>query len=282
VPDISEREEKAIADLGGAKAAAGRLALYVNLHRKFAPHKDMAIYFMGRCGRHAVPGLAAVLEDPGRSELHRSAAGALKRIGPEAAAAVPALTRALASGDSEVCADAAETLSLVGQPAWPAAPALRQALTKGTPAVQWRAAAALGAIGPSAASASEELAAWLSSSHADADLRAAAAEALSKVGAPARLAVPALTAALADSSQSVRFAAAVSLAAYGPEAAPAEAALRKLAADGAEAPDVRWAAAEALKRLDNDYGSPQRTRRHAEELMRDSNPLRSSAPSAVK
>ena len=241
----SDVDTATIARLGGPEKAAGRLSLYVNLPERFADDKAAAIYYLGACGRHGARSLARIIDSPKRQDLHRDAAAALKRIGPEAAAAVPTLSRALTHGDYEVRAHAAETLALVGPAAAGAASALIEALDDPDARVRSWSAEALGNGGVRSAGLAGKLAALVGDSQAV--VRASAALALVRVNAEAALAVPVLTKALADNYGSVRFAAAVALAGYGPDAREAETSLRKLLED--EAPDVRWAAGEALKAI---------------------------------
>jgi hypothetical protein len=132
----------------------------------------------------AVPGLVAMLNDP-EPVARNVAAGALTRIGPDAAAAVPALIDLLRTdADTKARARAAGALGKIGLRADDAVPALAGALNDGEPEVRCEAARALGSFGP-----------------------------------VARAAVPGLTAALADGEPAVRQAAARALGQIDPAAA---------------------------------------------------------------
>ena len=83
------------------------------------------------------------LQDPD-VEVRSRAAEALGKIGPEAAAAVPALTTALQDPDVDVRMEAAWALGCIGPEAAAAAPALSNALQD--PVVDVRSEAAVQAL----------------------------------------------------------------------------------------------------------------------------------------
>lgn len=104
---------------------------------------------------------------------------AIRAGGRTAAAALPALIRALVEGDEEGRQFAAQGLGAIGRHAAPAVPELDRALGDPIPGVRYWAATALGSIGPAAASAT----AALESLAADPDtrVRQAAGDALARI-----------------------------------------------------------------------------------------------------
>ena len=141
--------------------------------------------------------IAEALKDADRG-LGGRAAWALQSIGPDAKAAVPALTQALRHDEEEVRLQAAETLGAIGPDAVASVPALTEALGDNDEDVRSAAAGALEAIGPDANAAVPALIEALT----DANLfvRMHATCALRRIGPPAHLAVPALIDALEDPS----------------------------------------------------------------------------------
>ena len=93
--------------------------------------------------------------------LEQAAADALSRIGK---AAVPALARAMKSGDSDGRVKAAKVLARIGPAASPAVAELAEALDDDDPELRKAAARALGQIGPDAAAAVPQLMELLNSS----------------------------------------------------------------------------------------------------------------------
>jgi HEAT repeat protein len=170
----------------------------------------------------AVPALAAALRDahPG---ARAAAADTLRRLGPEAKEAVPALQEALAdrAGDKATRAQAALALGNVGEPAAPALPAVVAVLEDAgaPPEVRRACAETLGRLGPGA-DAAGKLGAALASRGADVELRRAAAGALDRFGPEARPALPALRQALKDDDRFVRSLALHAVGRLGPDLGP--------------------------------------------------------------
>jgi HEAT repeat protein len=200
-------------------------------------------------GEAIVPRLTLFLEKPEGSAF---ALGILARLGPKAAAAVPAIVSAAQKKtDEQFTREAVFALAAIGPAAAPATNYLVGLIGKGAPPVQYAASYALGRIGAGAAAASPALRSLLTSD--DAFLRTAAAWALLKID-PAKnadvqpQAVGLFAAALADERPEVRSAMAQALAEQGSAAKAALPALEKALHDQHEA--VRESAAEALEKID--------------------------------
>ena len=108
-------------------------------------------------GEPAVPGLAALLENPDAS-IRARAATTLWGMGIKAAGATEALAKTLRDATLEVRRSAAMALGAIGPPAAPAVPALIASLKDPDYSVRQQAAQALGAIGPAAKAAVPALA----------------------------------------------------------------------------------------------------------------------------
>jgi HEAT repeat protein len=142
---------------------------------------------LGKVGRIqtdlSVPALAKLLnarEDP---DVREAAASTLRRYGPIAKAALPALIFAITLEDP-LAREAAirATISVAGAEATDAVPALRLALKAAQPSVRRAAAEALGIIGPGAVAAVDDLRQYLMDESAA--VRTAASEALVNILTP--------------------------------------------------------------------------------------------------
>jgi hypothetical protein len=111
------------------------------------------------------------------AELRQAAALALRPLGPDSRAALPALGRALKHKDARIRAGAAAALYRMAPQAAAAVPALVEALQDKDGRVLRRTAAALGRIGPDARAAVPALLEALK----DPDLRSAASKALKSI-----------------------------------------------------------------------------------------------------
>jgi len=193
---------------------------------------------LGRCGAAALPALTKALADA-NAAVRQGAARALGGIGPAAESAVPALVTAIADHEPLVRESAAEALGRVGPAATFAIAPLVASFADDDPYLAGAAAIALGRIGVAAVPA-------LTDALADPreNVRWSAAIALGRLGAVAAPAVPALAKALGDEKANVRTSSAYALGAVGEEARAAVPALTELLHDRDE--DARRAARTAL------------------------------------
>ena len=205
---------------------------------------DSLVGLHPKCGDLIVRSLSNILGDAD-ADVRWAAVGALSRIGPAAADAVPALIEALRDTTEVIGKAAAEALGRIGPAAVDGVPALIAALSDDNEAIRVAAVGALGRIGPAAADAVPALIEALSDDN-DA-IRVAAAKALSRIGLAAGDAVPALIEALRDAHAGVRKAAAEALGWIGPAAGDAVPALIEALRDANAG--VHVAAAKALSRI---------------------------------
>ncbi|HKI35888.1 MAG TPA: HEAT repeat domain-containing protein [Gemmataceae bacterium] len=201
-----------------------------------------------RIGAPAVPALSAVLRGADLRGWY-SISVALGKIGPDARAAVPALTEGLAHDDKGVRILAANALVKIDPDNAAIKPVLNEAVPALIEVLQQRdgglrtwAALSLGKIGPDARTSVPALTAALTD--ADAPVRAAAADALGRVGPRDQAAVVGLVAAQRDADESVRAAAGGALARLGKSAVPA---LIESFNDPSE--EIRAGSAESLGRI---------------------------------
>jgi HEAT repeat protein len=193
---------------------------------------------LDRVGPAAVPTLTRALASPSL-RARDLAAVHLGRLGPAAKEAVPALVKALEDTDSFISRRARAALGAIGPvAAREAVPALARLLKKF--GAKDEAVQALGRLGPDAVPALLE---------ATKDNKSPeTVEALGAIGPGAKAAVPALVTLLTDPDTFLRRAAAGALANIGPDAHEASSALVTALKDGD--PVVRQRAAAALKRVD--------------------------------
>ncbi|MBX7103346.1 MAG: HEAT repeat domain-containing protein [Gemmataceae bacterium] len=197
-----------------------------------------------------VPILAADMKD-NAAAVRQSAANALRQLGPEAKAAVPALLASLKSdgGNFAVYSLVLDTIARVGEPAVPGLtdllndPATDPALTRA-------ALEAVIKIGKSAGTAAPAIVAILRDRR-KALLHKSAVQALAKMGPAGFAAVRPL---LADADARMRLLGVQTAAELGSDAKPALTELKNLAkSDSDEA--VRQAAGQAVKKVDP-FGTP--------------------------
>ena len=229
-----------------------------------------------------VEALVMRLAHDSRTENRKSAAEALRQLGPAATAAIPALLEVVTQADLEVRQAALKALIAINADWWKleavqeAIPFWGKALKRGDltvnngleqllvrigpPAVSGLALAlsgaenevgnifvlrALGRMGPCAAGAVPEATRLLGSENPQVCI--AAANTLANIGPSAVTAIPSLTAGLTHWHSDVRQAIAFCLASFGPAAEPAAPALLQLLID--REAGVRKAAAKALERI---------------------------------
>jgi HEAT repeat protein len=158
---------------------------------------------LGRLGAPAVPALSEVLKE-NDSRVQALAASALRRIGPEAKAAVPNLIAVLKEEKTSAATriQAIDALGRIGPEAKDAVPALIHAVqTKDKDPLsplRLHATIALGQIGPVAKEAVPALMEALKEKGRGGLLRIHAAEALGAIGPDAKAAIPAVKEMLAD------------------------------------------------------------------------------------
>jgi HEAT repeat protein len=199
-------------------------------------------------GEPAVPRLIKALQHDDSQGL---AVEVIRRLGPKAKDAVPALILELKDPDADYRREVEFALAAIGPDAKAAVPALVEHMTSDEPKVRYTACYALGKIGPAAAEAVPKLRDNIKSD--DKFLKVASVWALLHIEPednPTRvIAVPLLTKALEESDHDlVKVESATALGAIGPLAKSAIPTLEKTAKE-AESPDVRAAAEEALKKI---------------------------------
>jgi len=191
--------------------------------------------------------LAERLSDDPDANVRGAAAVALGEIGAEAKGTAGALTAALRDQESHVRILAAEALWKVEKTSERALPVLGKELKGPDVSSRREAAEALGRLNAAAKPALPLLRKTLADK--DTDVRVAAAQAVWLVGGDADV-VPVLAAALQDKDAESRREAAKILACIGPPAKAAWTGLARLLRDND--PDVRKAAAQAMRRIDVD------------------------------
>lgn len=200
---------------------------------------------IGPPARAAIPGLTKVLASTDYGASRAPAASAMARIGPDSAEAVSVLLDVMLDANSGAQSEAAEALRHLVPEARGAVPVLTKALGHAWPWTREVAAAALGAIGPDAAPAVPVLVALLDSD--DSNVREAAAFALARIGGEGTLA---LRRRLAGSGPCVRVDAARALVRVNADDAAAVASLVAVAKDASlvMSPDS-WARILAIEAL---------------------------------
>ncbi|HZZ29086.1 MAG TPA: HEAT repeat domain-containing protein [Pirellulales bacterium] len=199
-------------------------------------------------GEAAVPRLIKALEN---DDMQALAVEVLRRLGPKAKDAVPALILEMKDPDPEYRREVEFALAAIGPASKAAVPTLIEHLTSDEPRVRYTACYALGKIGPDAAAAIPKLRDNVTSD--DKFLKVASVWALLHIQptdkALQTMAVPLLAKSLEESDRElVKEESASALGMIGAAAKSAIPALQK-AAQEAESPKVRAAAQEALKKI---------------------------------
>jgi HEAT repeat protein len=237
--------------------------------------------------------LAAAVGSASTPAVARAAAAdALRRIGAEAAEAVPALRQALddRSADEATRTAAALALGNVGDPAAAAVPSLVAVLGEDRAPVGLIKATAetLGRIGSeAAAAASPRLADLLAAKGSGVEVRRAAAQALDRFGDAARPALPALRKALQDEDRFIRSLALHAIGQQGSELGTEtrETVTAVLGSLGDRVVEVRVAAAETVAALGSEVLGPNLVvaRQRLQEATRDGQKaVREAAAEALK
>lgn len=163
-------------------------------------------------GKDTVLPLAIILLQKNSDRSVRlESAQALRRIGKDAKAAIPALIKVLEGQDTELASYAAETLGLIGSDAKAAIPALVNSL--GRTSIQDTIIFALGQMGKDAV---PELIALISGS--DKVTRILALLAIGQIGSDAKEAIPHLQLLLQSKDDKIQLLAAIALAEIGADA----------------------------------------------------------------
>lgn len=199
-------------------------------------------------GDMAVPRLIKALEN---DDMQSLAVEVIRRLGPKAKDAVPALILELKDPSPDYRREVEFALAAIGPDAKAAVPVLVEHLTSDDPKVRYTACYALGKIGPAAAEAAPKLRENIKSD--DKFLKAASVWALLKIQPLDQqlklLAVPVLTKALEEADRDlVKEESATTLGAIGAPAKSAIPTLQKVAQQS-ESPGVRAAALDAIKKI---------------------------------
>jgi HEAT repeat protein len=206
-------------------------------------------------GKDTVLPLAIILLQNSDRSVRLESAQALRRIGKDAKAAIPALIKVLEGQDTELASYAAETLGLIGSDAKAAIPSLVKALGRQEedreedrfififrPSIQNIATSALGQMGKDAV---PDLIALILGS--DKATRVRALLAIGQIGSDAKEAIPHLQLLLQSQDDKIQLLAAIALAEIG---ADADIVLPKLiAALRVESKEVKARVASAIGNL---------------------------------
>lgn len=199
----------------------------------------------GAAAGAAVPGLTKLVASDPDPDVRADAARSLGQIAPSADLVVEACALVLSRDQAASVRQAAAAVLLqAGPAAEKERPALIGALADGDATVRVFAAGAVGQFGDATAALPVLLEGLR---HDDAAVRSEAAGLLSTLPSAQTAAIPALTGALADPDPSVRLAAAEALGHIGPPARQAAQALWRLIRDPDEG--VREAALHAIRRV---------------------------------
>jgi HEAT repeat protein len=201
-----------------------------------------------RCLPGVVEAIGDSLDDPDEA-VRYAALWALRDLGEDGRAVVPALVRRLEDPTDHLRFLAADCLGGIGPAAQPAVPALLD-LFRRTPDGRVRIARTLALLGgPAVREALPLLIAELARRLGDPEDCVDLAVTLSRFGAEARDAVPLLTALLANANTDIRRTALTALGTTGSAALPSAAAITARLGDAAAEPEERLAAAVALGRI---------------------------------
>ncbi len=243
-----------VAELGGPGPAARKLAVYLRAPEWGFKRRQWAMHLLAGCGRPAIPALADMLDHP---DLAERAATHLYFFGPDAAAAFPALMRALNSERRGLRTAASRALGAIGPAARPAAPLLTERMIRlhGENSDEREAAAlALHGMGIDTVPLLRRL---LLDRRVDSRLFAVQQlGCLAAEDAPgADAALPDLLRLLSDRDIKVRRWSAWTLGMFGRRAASAVAALQALC--DSEDEELRLNAADSLRRIRNEIRSKE-------------------------
>jgi HEAT repeat protein len=258
-PEVRAAVARSLGNIGGSahEAIPSLISALQDAHDPVREAAALALGQMGQKSKPAIPALMLALKD--KSGLVRTwAAQALLKLGPDAKAAVPALVEALQNKrDNGVRSWFAQALGGIGPAAKAAVPALVEALGEKDDSLRIWAAIALGEIGAKAAvPALIEAAKDKGNGNGG---REYAIEALGKIGPGAKAAVPILLEALGTREPlAFRCTVAEALGGMGAAAKAALPALTAIARDRSAYGPARKTAAEAVMKIDSEFGASQR------------------------
>jgi HEAT repeat protein len=261
-PGLDSGVQKALRAIG--PAAVPELVKEVSSGKP--PVRWQAVMTLGGMGRRAtkevVPALTKAMDDA-EPLVSLEAAAALLRLGADPKVPLARLVAQLKSESAQARFRALEMLRHAGKAGPGAAEAVTALLADPEPLIRLRAAGALRAYGPGAAGTVPGLAKLVAEPSHGIDvakfpdrgaaawpqIQVEAAQTLGRMGAAAKEAVPVLVAALKADDPNVRQAAAEALRALGPTAAGAADGLIATAAGTSEVLDSRLTALEALEAI---------------------------------
>jgi HEAT repeat protein len=244
--EMAQLSARALADLGATNEMV-EAELDKALAAADSATADRIVSALASLGPRVVPHAIRALE---RLERRPTALRVLRRLGPEAAPAVPNLVEILASErDPKVRAELLLVLGSIGPQAEAAVVPATTALSESDRDVVLTAGYCLGKIGPPATAAVPELKKLLASE--DKVVQITAIWALLQIGPKteslAKAAMPLLTEALKHEQDFVRVEAAIALGELGPAAGDAVPALQEAAQD--PFPALRTASVQALEKI---------------------------------
>ena len=249
---IRQTAIRALADVAASKAQLSedvRSAFVKTLTDSDPQVVSQVIDALAAHGAKVVPAVMRGLQNP---DLQPLAIEVVRRIGPDAKPAVPALLQIwkAAADNDDLRREVQFALGAIGPQAAVGVPQLIQSLTAQDPEVRHSACFALGSIGPAATAAIRPLAKQVTGK-VDDFMPIAAVWAMVRIRPHNKKiearAVPLLTQALSSDRERVRVEAAMTLGDIGEAAKVSLPALEKAVQD--QSPAVRAAAQEAIKKI---------------------------------
>ena len=244
---------RAMADVAASKAQLSDEVRAAFVQSLSDSDPDVVSQVVDALAAHGAKVLPAVLRGLQNPDLQPLAIEVIRRIGPDAKPAVPALLQIwqAAANDYELRREVQFALGAIGPDAAVAVPQLIESLTSTDAEVRHSACFALGSMGPAADDALRPLARQVTGK-VDDFMPIAAAWAMVRIRphneSIVTHAVPLLTQALGSDRERVRVEAAITLGDIGEAAKPSLPALKEAALQD-KSPAVRAAAEEAIKKI---------------------------------